>query len=172
MGSGVSNLYVGATSSVMVPGSISYMPKGEKFEKYINRRTDVDVGGFYDLIAHGAPKTIQIAHNGKTVEITHRALARLIKNNPELSKKDAFRLLSCNTGYLPNGFAQGLADRLGKPVKAPTKYLWATIYGTHFVAGGKKVNNDLYPVKTDKGYIKTFNPGDYKKEKKNGMHKV
>ena len=158
MGSGTKGLYKMRAYMLAVPGSTSYMPEDDRFFKYIRKRSDVDSDGYYDIIAHGSSKTIMIEHNGKQVEITHRAFARLIKNEGKLTGKP-IRLLSCNTGHIPRGFAQGLADRLGVPIKAPTEYLWATQSGAHFIRKGKKVGKDLVPdYSQKKGDFKVFYP--------------
>ena len=73
-------------------------------------------------------------------------------------KGNAIRLLSCNTGNGDYSFAQGLADGLGVPVKAPTSYLWVTPQGKHFVADGKIANGKLVPVAGSVGRFRTFKP--------------
>ena len=157
MGSGNKGLY-NVRAYKAVPGSTNYMPEDESFLKYIQKRRDIDTDGFYDIIAHGSSRTIMIEHNGMQVEITHRAFARLIKIDGKLTGKP-IRLLSCNTGHISRGFAQGLADRLGVPIKAPTKYLWATPLGSHFVRKGKTVGHELVPdYSSDKGEFKIFYP--------------
>lgn len=164
MGSGRSGLYSGAVPRGLVAGSIDYMTPGDPFSEGIKKRRDVDAKGFFDLIAHGSPKTMLIEHNGTQVEISHRALARLLENDSRLAGKP-IRLLSCNTGKIPKGFAQGLADRLGVKVKAPTKYLWTDANGNYFVADGKKVNGKLVPVLSKPGIFETYNPHKRRKKK-------
>jgi len=163
MGSGKSGLYSGAVPKGLFAGSIDYMTPGDPFSEGIRNRRDVDANGFYDLIAHGTSKTMLIEHNGTQVEISHRALARLLQNDSRLAGK-SIRLLSCNTGKIPKGFAQGLADRLGVTVKAPTDYLWTDATGRYFVAGGKKVNDKLVPVMSKPGKFETYKPHRRKKK--------
>jgi len=163
MGSGSKGLYSMRAYLQAVPGSTSFMPEDDRFLKYIQKRSDVDTDGYYDIIAHGSSRTIMIEHNGKQAEITHRAFARLIKKDANISEKP-IRLLSCNTGHIPRGFAQGLADRLGVPIKAPTEYLWATPLGSHFVRKGIKKGKDLVPDNSkEKGDFKIFYPKGGKK---------
>ena len=158
MGSGSKGLYKMKAYMFAVPGSTHYMPEDDRFLKYIQKRRDVDADGYYDIIAHGSSRIIMINHNGKQVAITHRALARLIKNDGRLSGKP-IRLLSCNTGHIPRGFAQGLADKLGVPIKAPTEYLWATPLGSYYVRKGKMIGEDLVPdYSQKKGDFKIFKP--------------
>ena len=41
------------------------------------------------------------------------------------SNGQPIRLLSCDTWACDTGFAQNLANKMGVPVKAPTKLVWA-----------------------------------------------
>ena len=157
MGSGVSGLYSGA-----VPGDADYMPKTDIFSRFISRRKDIDPDGFFDIIAHGTENSIFIVNNGVSVEIDHRSAARLIRGNKKY-KRQSIRLLSCNTGTLPDGFAQRLADKLGVIVIAPTKLLWAKPSGSYYVAGRDPLNPEISNRK-DKGNFETFTPGKRKKK--------
>ena len=157
MGTGKSGRYSGTKGSLPSPGSIDYMSPDDSFSKYISNRKDIDVNGFHDVIAHGTPNSIMIEHNGQQLEVNHRTLSKLLSRNKE-SKDKAIRLLSCNTGKVTAGFAQNLANKLNRPVKAPTDYLWANSNGSYFVAGGKIVNNRLVPDLTKKGTFKTYKP--------------
>lgn len=161
MGSGRSGLYSGTHGSNAVPGSTYYMDPADNFSKFIKKRNDVDVNGFYDVIAHGTAKTIQIQHNGKPVNITHRAAARLFSKDKNIKGK-SIRLLSCETGGISRGFAQGLADQLHVVVIAPTKLVWARPDGSYFVAGRSKSNPNL-PDPTNKGRFIKFYPRGKKK---------
>jgi len=58
-----------------------------------------------------------------------------------------------------NGFAQHLANALGKPVYAPNNYIWATPNGDHFIAGRTSKGKPDYSTKGD--FIK-FVPGGKK----------
>ena len=136
-------------------GDATFMDANDAFVKNISHRTDVDVNGYFDVIAHGAPNGIQITHNGQHMIVDHRTAARLIQNS-EGYNGQAIRLLSCNTGSLDNGFAQNLANKLNVKVYAPTNYLWATPNGNYFVAG---MNNSRLPDMNDVGTFKLFSPG-------------
>lgn len=162
MGSGRSGLYSGTHGSNAVPGSAYYMDPSDNFSKFIKNRKDIDANGFYDVIAHGTAKTIQIQHNGKPVEITHRTAARLFSKDPNFNGK-SIRLLSCDTGGMLHGFAQGLADKLKVVVEAPTKLVWARPDGSYFVAGRKKSNPNL-PDMNNRGRFIKFYPGGAKNE--------
>lgn len=156
MGSGNSGLYSGTYGGAS-PGSANYMQPGDPFSINIRKRKDIDKNGFYDVVAHGKSNSILVQHNGITYEINHRIAARLFKNNSEYNGQ-AIRLLSCSTGKVTSGFAQNLANKLNRPVKAPTDYLWARPNGTYFVAAGKIENGKLIPVMSKPGKFKTYYP--------------
>lgn len=158
MGSGKKGLYSGAYTGGVYPGSANYMKADDPFRKFIQKRKDVDANGYYDIIAHGTPNSITIEHNGISIEINHRTAARLFQAKKDY-KGGAIRLLSCNTGKVSAGFAQNLANKLNRPVKAPTDYLWVRPNGTYFVAGAKKVNGILIPDYSKPGRFKTYHPG-------------
>lgn len=157
MGSGKSGLYSGTHGSLAVPGSTDYMSPDDTFSKYIRNRKDIDIDGYYDIIAHGNPTSIQIQHHGNTIMIDHRIATRLFKSDKNY-KGQGIRLLSCNTGKLDTGFAQNLANKLGVPVKAPTEMLWVTPSGKHYVAAGKSSNGFILSDTTHRGSFKTFYP--------------
>ena len=100
MGTGKCERYSGTYGSQAVPGSIDFTTSGDQFSKWISKRSDIDVDGFYDIIAHGTDKTIEIEYNGRTVELDHRSFARLLSLRQEISGKN-IRLLSGNTGKIP-----------------------------------------------------------------------
>ena len=149
MGSGYSGLYTGTKGYNTVPGSIDYMDKNDSFSKFIKNRKDIDSNGFYDIIAHGSPISIQVNHNGKNIKINHRIAAKLLKSNKKYNGQGV-RLLSCSTGKIENGFAQNLANKLKVPVMAPTDILWATPNGSYFVAGGVTINGVMNVDQTKK----------------------
>ena len=159
MGSGRSGLYHGAAFERYYPGSIDYMNPGDRFSEGIKNRKDIDSNGYLDIIGHGDSKTIKIQHNGEQVHIDHRVLARLLKNNPQYNGKK-IRLLSCNTGKIDHGFAQGLADKLGVDVIAPSDYLWTTSNGRYFVAAGRwdSSTHELEPIMSKPGKFIMYQP--------------
>jgi len=147
-------------SSGYVAGDASFMGATEQFLKNIRKRRDVDPDGKFDLIAHGTASYVQFEHNGKTVNINSRTVAKLIKQMPGYKKGQPIRLLSCNTGTSSASFAQNLANKLNVSVWAPNKYLWADDSGNHFVAGMTK---DGKPNRSDKGKFVEYKPGGNKK---------
>ncbi len=155
---GYSSLFSNVKYHSPASGDISYMGKGKNslFAQYISKRTDVDVNGNLDVIAHGGATYIQIESAGKIHNLTARDAAKLIRKAPDYKNSKAVRLLSCNTGSIANGFAQNLANALGKPVYAPNNYIWATPTGKHFIAGRLENDRPDYSIKRE--FIK-FVPG-------------
>ncbi len=118
-------------------GNISFMPKnGEKskFAKFIANRPDIDPNGMYDVIAHGAWNIIEVDSGGKSYNLDARQAAKLIKKQPDFKKAKSVRLLSCSTGSNPEGFAQHLANALGKPVYAPNNTIYSHSSGKYWIA--------------------------------------
>ena len=161
MGSGVSGLYIGTHGSPIYLGSVDYMSSDDKFSINIKKRRDVDPGDYLDIIAHGTPKTITINYNGNIVTISHNAFAKYLKAKGVLTKKK-IRLLSCNTGAISHGFAQGLADRLNMEILAPKGYVAVDSRGNYAVYKGYKKTNKL--VLTEKSDFETFYPRGGKKQ--------
>ena len=163
MSKGYSGLFSG-TKGRPSPGSIDLMDKNDDFIKNIKRSSDIDTYGRLDIIAHGNPKSIQYQINGKSVTLSHRELSKLLKSNKAYIGK-SIRLLSCNTGENPNGFAQNLANKLNVIVEAPTKIVWAYPNGECLVASRDK-SHPKYPNLNDRGKFVKFYPGG----NKNGKH--
>ena len=106
---------------------------------------------YYDVIAHGLPNSITMTINGRPYNVGHRNAARFISNQPGYTSGQPIRLLSCDTGSCPNGFAQNLANKMGVPVMAPTHKIWP-YPGGDFVIGPHHTR----PI----GKFNTFYPGD------------
>ena len=79
--------------------------------------------GYTDIVIHGQQDSVQIKRGDKWITLDHRRLAKMYKHDKELSKKPV-RLVSCYTGKKVNGFAQNLANKLGKTVLAPSDKVW------------------------------------------------
>jgi filamentous hemagglutinin len=139
-------------------GSINLMESGDAFLRNASRRADVDAGGFLDVVMHGNSKMVEIG--GKLVN--HRVAARVIQNNPQFAGQN-IRLLSCNTGACPTGFAQNLSNKLGVNVMAPDNYIWAFPNGSLSVMGGRTIGSGatqrLIPVPSQPGSMNLFTPG-------------
>lgn len=161
MSKGLSGLFSG-TRGEYAAGSANFMDPQHNFLRFISKRKDVDANGFYDVIGHGTPDSILVFHNGKEIEVSHRVLSRLLRQDPGY-KGGPVRLLSCSTGSNAGKFAQDLANKLGVPVKAPTELLWAFGDGTYRVAKGLNGTNQL-PDLSQKGRFKTFYPKKGKKQ--------
>lgn len=78
--------------------------------------------GYLDVIVHGSEESFHVLHNGEWVSISHRSLAKFMKNNGY--RGGPVRLISCSAGGYPNGVAKDLANKLGAEVLAPTDTLW------------------------------------------------
>lgn len=142
-------------------GDVSYMGNGNNslFAKYVSKRSDIDIDGNFDVIAHGGSTYIQIESAGKIYNLSARDAAKLICKAPGYKKSKSVRLLSCNTGSIKSGFAQNLANALGKPVYAPNNFIWADSSGKHFIAGMLKNGRPDFNIKGE--FIK-FVPGGNK----------
>ena len=145
-----------------VAGDAVYKSEPLTYFEFISKRPLKDAGGLYDVVAHGESNAIQIEHNGTTMTLDSRTLARMLKNKKDYSRKQPIRLLSCNTGSEPSGFAQNLANKLGVVVEAPTKLVWALPNGKYFVAA-RNPNNPNRPDYKNQGKFVKFYPGGNKK---------
>lgn len=163
MSKGYSGLFNG-TQGLPVPGSIDLMRKGDDFIINMRKSHDIDTNGRLDIIAHGGPHTVKYQINGMDMKLNHRDLAALIKARGGYKGK-IIRLLSCETGADPNGFAQNLANKLNMVVEAPNKLLWAEPSGIYYVASRDKIR-PKYPNMSDKGEFVMFYPGGNKNGRK------
>lgn len=136
---GSSSLFGG--SKDVASANISFMPKtGEKarFARFIARRPDIDPNGMYDVIAHGNSDLIEITNRGEIITISPREAAKLIKRQEGFKKAKAIRLFSCSTGAKKDGFAQHLANALGKPVYAPNMTIHSNRWGSYWIEDNNK----------------------------------
>ncbi|PWR06186.1 hypothetical protein DKT68_23235 [Micromonospora acroterricola] len=113
-----------AAGSAGASGRMVLMDSADAFAQNVTRTAQKP--GWFDVVAHGSRKTVELADKTK---IDHRTLARLIQNHPDYEGQGV-RLLSCSTGAGPNCFAQNLANRMGVDVMAPDDTLWAGAAGT------------------------------------------
>ncbi len=137
------------TRDVAVPGAIQYGDKNDLFLTHSSKATQPD--GVLDIAIHGNSTSVEI---GK-FNFDHRVLANLIKRNPQFSGQ-SIRLLSCNTGALPNGFAKNLANKLGVQVTAPNNFIWAWPNGK---LGVYPMSTGGTPILSSPGSMVPFNPG-------------
>lgn len=79
------------------------------------------------------------------------------------SNGQPIRLLSCDTWACDTGFAQNLANKMGVPVKAPTKLVWAYGDGKMIVAPRSSLSQSSplfnVPDLSSQGVFKIFYPG-------------
>ena len=71
----ISGHFSGTRGASLAAGSAYFMDSKDQFSINIKRRKDVDANGFYDVIAHGTPTTIEISHNGTKIQIMAKAFA-------------------------------------------------------------------------------------------------
>ena len=108
----------------------------------------VDPDGLYDVVGHGTPYKIKFG-DGDNDYYTPRELVRILKHRKDY-KKNGIRLLSCNTGSLPDGFAQHLANKLNVTVWVPNYLVWAYPSGCHIVAPRSQYNQNILILKRGK----------------------
>ena len=143
-----------------VAGEIVFASEDYDYFNNIANRKDIDPDGLYDVVAHGAFLKIKFG-NGKNDYYTPRELARILKHRKDY-KRQGIRLLSCNTGVLPDGFAQHLANKLNVVVWAPNNLVWAYPSGRHIIAPRSKYN-PKYPDSRIRGSFIPFYPGGNRK---------
>ena len=146
---GKSPLFSNYSKRHFASADVSFMSKRKgDFARFASKRKDIDPNGWYDVIAHGNSNAIEVnSVRGETL-VSSRQAAAIIRKQSGFKKASGVRLLSCSTGADPEGFAQHLANALGKPVSAPTHILYAEQSGRMWVG-----NN---------GKFKTFYPGGIK----------
>jgi hypothetical protein len=112
--------------------------------------------GHYTVDMHGNPNNVFVGNNA----LTPNDLADLLENDPNWNQAQPIRLMACETGQDPNGFAQQLADRLGVPVKAPDQLGWSDTLGNTFSASaaGRDQWGNLIPTHPPDGAWVTFQP--------------
>ncbi|HTI72502.1 MAG TPA: RHS repeat-associated core domain-containing protein [Candidatus Limnocylindria bacterium] len=118
-------------------GGIQFGTKGDAFLANASNASSVE--GMLDVAVHGNTVSVEVGD----ALVNHRVLARLIEQNPEFAGQE-IRLLSCNTGSLPNGFAQNLANKLGVAVEAPNDIIWAYPDGTLTIGATAEANTGSF----------------------------
>ena len=89
-----------------------------------NARAATPLPGYYDVAVHGSAAGVELQTASGTVTLAnHRTLAKAIQGMPDYTGQP-IRLISCDTGQLPNGFAQNLSNKLGVEVLAPNTWVW------------------------------------------------
>ena len=117
-------------------GELNFMDSSDDFARYASRRTDIDPRGTLDIVGHGSSDSLEMVINGVRQNVDFKTFANILQRNPGFQGQ-SIRLLSCNTGNNPCGFAQNLANRLNVKVTAPNGILWANPDGSMFVAPGR-----------------------------------
>lgn len=165
MGTGYHGGFGKTRGNKPIPGNATFKSKDYRYFDYIKNRKDVDVNGVFDIVAHGSTNHIQIEHQGNIEKVTSRQLSKIMHKKKGYKYKQPIRLLSCNTGAMPDGFAQNLANKLNTIVYAPTNIVWAYPDGKHVVAPRSKEDYNK-PDLSKKGKFIAFYPGGNRKWKK------
>lgn len=136
-----------------------YVNKSDKLYENMSKIRPED--GYDDYGWHGdADNLYYYDSGGREIKVTAKEFADILKRDPSYSGGDV-RLLSCNGGQKPNGFAQQLANELDVVVKAPTEALWVNESGELFISDSE-VLAEMWemglPVK-ESGEWAIFKPG-------------
>ena len=91
-----------------------------------------------DVVVHGTDNSFVVVRNGVETHFDQRTLATYIKKSGMTG--DSVRLFSCSTGASSNAIAQDLANKLGKPVQAPSDTLWIHPNGRTTIGSTADVN--------------------------------
>lgn len=99
----------------MSPGLFKFGNDGATFRNFIRLQNRAD-DGWYNILCHGEPKRVII--DGK--KLKPEELAKLLLEQGYV-KGNKIRLIACETGSSPNGFAAQLSKIMEAQVIAPTK---------------------------------------------------
>ncbi|GGJ51349.1 hypothetical protein GCM10008938_41660 [Deinococcus roseus] len=113
------------------------------------------VPGALDVGVHGSPNRIKLDFP-ETIRLTPKELANYLRDNYDLSQFSCIRLMACNTGSLPNGFARNLANELKMDVWAPDKLGWIGKKGDFSVAGALYWDDYMMKNPMDPGSMVLF----------------
>jgi hypothetical protein len=110
----------------------------------------------YTVDVHGSTDSVRV---GDT-RLTPKELADIIRATGDWDGKQPIRLLSCQTGTKPDGFAAQLSRELGVEVVAPTKDAWVDDMGNVFASSTHHdvVRGDTSPGWPPNGEWATFRP--------------
>lgn len=110
----------------------------------------------YTVDIHGSTDNVRV---GDT-KLTPKELADIIRATGDWDGKQPIRLLSCQTGTKPDGFAAQLSRELGVEVVAPTKDAWVDDMGNVFASSTHHdtVRGDNSPGWPPNGEWATFKP--------------
>ena len=106
--------------------------------------------GYTDIIVHGSPDHVEIKKGDQWISIDHRTLARMYRGDKGYTR-NPIRLISCETGKNMDGFAQNLANKLGRKVIAPSDNVWIHPSGRMTIGPNARTNTgkwiSFYPKK-------------------------
>ncbi|ASO18473.1 hypothetical protein FHR81_002881 [Actinoalloteichus hoggarensis] len=140
-------------ASATTPAGRAFFPdEPETSRSAMDVAPDPDGRRTYDL--HGDRQHVFIGDQ----TLTAAEFADVVRADPDWNG-EAIRLLSCDTGGLPDGFAAQLARELGVEVLAPTEMGWVGADGSVFSAEGvQNADGDRIPTDPPGGRWDTFHP--------------
>ncbi len=112
---------------------VNLFPPNERIWASANKTPGT--ANLYEIAGHGSSKGL-LDQSGNVIPID--VLAKRIRSDPRYKPGMPIALLSCNTGLLPGGYAQQLADAMQAVVVAPNRFIWFDREtGKTTVMGGK-----------------------------------
>jgi hypothetical protein len=79
----------------------------------------------FDVAAHGnANELILYFADGTGLSVSPQEAAQLVRALPGYQPGRPIRLIACDTGRLPDGFAHQLAQEMQVPIQAPNRWVW------------------------------------------------
>lgn len=77
--------------------------------------------GYYDVVVHGDPHEVgEVGPDGSWKAMDINELKAKVLSSPDYTPGMKIRLISCETGQSPGGFAQQFANKMGVTVEAPS----------------------------------------------------
>lgn len=138
--------------STATPAGRAYYAPGDELLAEAHRVPPMPGAHTVDL--HGGPDFVRVG----SVRLTPADLAALIAADPNW-RGHPVRLLACETGNAPDGFAQRLADELGVTVHAPSDLVGLGPDGHLFVTTTRvDAAGIVRPVTPATGGMRTFTP--------------
>ena len=120
------------------PASLRYVNNQD--DLYRNAAKIEPIDGYEDIVSHGDPVGFVFKDiDGNEREVSVADFVDMLSENPEYHGGD-IRLIACESGADGSVVAQGIADRLGVNVMAPSDIVWVNEDGSMTI--GKKPNQN------------------------------
>lgn len=134
------NTQRGTKRRSLVAASPTYLDKGDVL--YERMQLVKPIEGYMDFGLH-CDGYIFTRLQGSKDEFTPEEIADWILSDPRYDGGPV-RLLACMAGKYPDGAAQRVANRLGKPVLAPTEELYINYLGEYNVARAEELSQMIF----------------------------